>query len=71
MTAILKYESRRHVRSSILLGGLLFVFSLVFLAILPGIKEETEALEDALPEYMIGLLGFEELHTIEGYTSGY
>lgn len=71
MTAILRTESRAILRSTVLLAGLLFVISLFILSVFPGIRDEAEALEGALPEYMIGILGFEELATIEGFTAGW
>lgn len=71
MTAILRKESRMLLRSTSLLGGLLIVVTFFFLAVFPGIRDEAEALQDAFPDFMAGLMGFEELHTIEGFTSGW
>lgn len=71
MTAILRNESRTLLRGSVLLAGLIFIMAVFMVAVFPGIQEEAAALEDALPDYLIALLGFEELHTIEGFTAGY
>lgn len=71
MTAVLRHESRRLLRGTGLLGGLLVVIAFFFLAVFPGIRDEAEALEAAFPEFMAGLMGFEELHTIEGFTAGW
>lgn len=71
MTAILRHESRLLLKGTSLLAGLLVVVSFFFLAVFPGIKDEAEALEDAFPELLAGMMGFEELHTIEGFTAGW
>lgn len=71
MTAIFRHESRMLLKGTSLLAGLLLVLSFFFLAVFPGIRDEAEALQEAFPEFMAGLMGFEELHTIEGFTSGW
>lgn len=71
MTAILRNESRKLLRGSGLLTGLIVVLSFFFLAVFPGIKEEAEAIRDLYPEYIVAILGFEELHTFEGFAAGY
>lgn len=71
MAAIVRHESRMLVKPTSLLGGLFVVITLFFLAVFPSIRDEAEALEDAFPDFLAGLLGFEELHTIEGFTAGY
>ena len=71
MTAIVRTESRRILRSTLLLGGLLLVITIFILSVYPGVREEAETLEEALPAYMVGLLGVEELTTIEGFTAGW
>lgn len=71
MTAILRIESRNRVRSSVILTGVFVITSLFFLAVFPAMRDGAEAIEEAFPEYMIGLFGFEELHTIEGFLGGY
>ena len=71
MTAILRNESANQLRGSLLLLGLFAIVSAFFFAAFPGFAEEAELVEDAFPEFLMGLLGFEELHTIEGFVSGY
>lgn len=71
MTAIVRHESRMLLKGTSLLGGLLVIISFYFLAVFPGIRDEAEALEAAFPDFLAGLMGLEELHTIEGFTSGW
>ena len=71
MTAILRNESRRLQRGSVILTGALALTTAFFLAVFPAIREEAELIQEVYPEYMITLLGFEELHTIEGFAAGY
>lgn len=71
MTAILRNESRMLLKGTSLLAGLLVVITFFFLAVFPGIRDEAEALQDAFPDFLAGLMGFEELHSIEGFTSGW
>lgn len=71
MTAILRAESRNLLRGSVVLTGVFALVTAFFLAVFPGMQEEAAAIEEAFPEHMLLLFGFEELHTIEGFTSGY
>ncbi|APX95126.1 ABC transporter permease subunit [Natronorubrum daqingense] len=71
MTAILRNESGRLVRGTLTLTGLLVVLSAFFLVVFPSIQEEAELFEEIYPEYVLELLGIEELHTIEGFLGGY
>lgn len=71
MTAILRVESRRFRRGSLILTGVLAIIIAFFLAVFPAMQEEAEALEEAFPDYLLVVLGFEELHTIEGFAGGY
>ncbi len=71
MTAILRYESRMLLKGSLILSGLLVIFAFFFLSVFPGIKDQAEALQDAFPDFLAGAMGFEELHTIEGFTAGW
>ncbi len=71
MTAIFRIESRKRLRSSVILTGIFGVTTLFFLAVFPAMREGAEAIEDAFPEYMMGLFGFQELHTIEGFLGSY
>ena len=71
MTAILRNESEKLLRNSLILTGVLALIAAFFLAVFPGFQDEAELLEEAIPGHMAALLGFEELHTIEGFTAGY
>ncbi|TYL38090.1 ABC transporter permease [Natronococcus pandeyae] len=71
MTAILRNESGKHLRSTLTLTGLLVLLSAFFLVVFPSIQEEAELFEEVYPEYILQLLGIEELHTIEGFVGGY
>lgn len=71
MTAILRYESRMLLKGSLIISGLVVVLAFFFLSVFPGIRDQAELLQDAFPDLMAGAMGFEELHTIEGFTSGW
>lgn len=71
MTAILRKESRRLVRSSLILGGTYAVLTLFILAVFPSMADEAELFEDAFPEAMQGLFGMEAMHTLEGFIGSY
>ncbi|WP_255194579.1 ABC transporter permease subunit [Natronobeatus ordinarius] len=71
MTAILRNESGKLVRGSLILTGLLVLLSAMFFVVFPSIQEEAELFEDVYPEYLLLILGIEELHTIEGFVGGY
>ncbi|AFZ71915.1 ABC transporter permease [Natronobacterium gregoryi] len=71
MTAILRVESRKLVRGTAILTGLLVMLSAFFFVVFPSIQEEAELFEEVYPEYLLDLLGIEELHTIEGFVGGY
>jgi ABC-2 type transport system permease protein len=71
MTAILRNESERLVRGTLTLTGLLVVLAAFFLVVFPSIQEEAALFEEVYPEYLVRLLGIEELHTIEGFLGGY
>jgi ABC-2 type transport system permease protein len=71
MTAILRNESERLVRGTLALTGLLVVLSALFLVVFPSIQTEAALLEEVYPDYLLELLGIEELHTIEGFLGGY
>ncbi|MXV63606.1 ABC transporter permease subunit [Natronorubrum sp. JWXQ-INN-674] len=71
MTAILRVESRKLVRGTVILTGLLVVLSAFFFVVFPSIQEEAELFEEVYPDYLLTLLGIEELHTIEGFIGGY
>ncbi|WP_394739243.1 ABC transporter permease subunit [Natronococcus roseus] len=71
MTAILRLESRKLLRGTLVLTGLLVLLSAFFLVVFPSIQEEAALFEEVYPEYLLELLGIEELHTIEGFLGGY
>ncbi len=71
MTAVLRLESGKLVRGSLLLTGLLVMLSAMFFVVFPSIQAEAALFEDVYPEYLLVLLGIEELHTIEGFLGGY
>ncbi|RQH03183.1 ABC transporter permease [Natrarchaeobius oligotrophus] len=67
MTAILRVESRKRVRGSVVLVVVFALLSALYFSMFPGIQEEMEAFEEAFPAFMFDLFGIEELHTIEGF----
>ena len=67
MTAILRLESRRWLRSSLVLTGVFAVLSAFYYSIYPGFAEDAEEIVDAFPPFMIEMFGLEELHTVEGF----
>lgn len=71
MTAILRNESQGLIRGSMIIGGVFAMTTAFFLAVFPAMKEEADLIQEAYPEYMLELMGIEELHTIEGFTAGY
>ncbi|WIV66651.1 ABC transporter permease [Natrialbaceae archaeon AArc-T1-2] len=71
MTAILRTESGKHLRGTLALTGLLILLAAILLVVFPSIQEEAEVFEEVYPEYLLALLGIEELHSIEGFVGGY
>ncbi|MCU4925757.1 ABC transporter permease [Halobacteria archaeon AArc-dxtr1] len=71
MTAVLRLESRKLVQSALGLTGLFVLTGGFLFAAFPGFAEQAEVVEEAFPPALIGLLGIEEIHTIEGFTGGY
>lgn len=71
MTAILRHESRRRVSGTLVLTGSFVLLAVFMLAVFPSMSEQAEAIEAAFPEHALVLFGFEELHTIEGFTGSY
>ena len=71
MTAILRTESKGLIRSSVVLTGVFAMVTAVFLAVFPAMKDEAGAIETAYPDYVLELMGLEELTTIEGFAGGY
>lgn len=70
-TAVLRVESEKQVRSSLVLTGLFGILSAFFFIVFPAFAEEAEVIEGAFPAFLVGLLGIEEIHTIEGFVGGY
>ncbi len=71
MTAILRNESRTLLRGTLTLTGLLVLLTSFFFVVFPSIQDEAELFEEVYPEFMLELLGIEELSTIEGFLGGY
>lgn len=71
MTAILRTESKKRVRGSVVLVGAFAFLSAFLFAVFPSFAEEAELIEDAFPDVLVGLFGFEAMHTIEGFVAGY
>ena len=71
MTAIIRNESRRLLRGSLVLGGAYALLLLFILSVFPSMAEQAELIEEAFPDVMRGLFGFEELHTLEGFIGSY
>lgn len=67
MTAILRIESTRRIRSSVALLTILAVFAVLYISIFPDFKEEADELADAFPPFFFDLFGIEALHTFEGF----
>ena len=67
MTAILRVESRRRVRGTlVLILGFAFINALYF-SMFPEFADDAEAIAEAFPEFMYDLFGIEAIHTIEGF----
>ena len=71
MTAILRLESRKLIRGTLVLAGAFALLSMFMLAAFPSMAEEAEAIEQAFPEHMLVLFGFEALDTMEGFLGSY
>ena len=70
-TAVFRIESEKLVRSSVVLTGLFALLSAFFFVVFPAFAEEAAVIEEAFPAFLVGLLGIEEIHTIEGFVGGY
>ena len=71
MTAILRNESRKLFRGTLVLTGAFALLSIFMLSVFPAMAEEAEAIEAAFPEHALTLFGLEELHTLEGFLGSY
>lgn len=67
MTAILRMESRKRVRGSVLLVIVFALFSALYFSMFPSIEEDMEELLEGFPDFFFDLFGIEALHTIEGF----
>ncbi len=67
MTAILRLESGKRVRGSVILAVVFAVLSVLYFSMFPGIQEEMVVFEEAFPEFMFDLFSIEQLYTIEGF----
>ena len=67
MTAILRLESRRRVRGSVVLVVVFALLSALYFSMFPGIEEEMDELMEGFPDFFFELFGIEALHTIEGF----
>lgn len=66
-TAILRIESRRRLRGSLILLGVLAVLSAMYISMFPDIEEDMDELVEIFPPWMFDMFGLEALHTIEGF----
>lgn len=71
MTAILRFKSRKLLAQSVGLTAAFAALGVVFFAVFPAMQEEAELMEEAFPEYLTGLIGFEQIHLIEGFVGSY
>ncbi len=67
MTAILRQESRKRIRGSVILVAVFGLLSAMYFSIFPDYEEDAEALVEAFPQYMFDFFGLEALDTIEGF----
>ncbi|MFP9190739.1 ABC transporter permease subunit [Natrialbaceae archaeon A-CW1-1] len=67
MTAILRLESRRRLRGSLLLTVAFALISIFYFSFFPGFAEDAEQIAEAFPAFMLEMFGIEQLHTIEGF----
>lgn len=71
MTAILRNESRKVLRGTLVLTGAFAILAIFMLTVFPAMAEEAEAIEQAFPEHVFALFGLEQLHTLEGFLGSY
>lgn len=67
MTAILRLESRKRLRGSLVLIGVFALLAVMYYSIFPEFAEDAEQLSEAFPEWMFDFFGMDQLHTIEGF----
>ena len=66
-TAILRVETGKRVRSSVVLVSVFALLAAMYFSMFPSLQAEMEVLEDAFPAFFFELFGIEALHTIEGF----
>ena len=67
MTAILRLESTKRIRSSVVLVGVFALLSAFYFSVYPGFAEEAEDVAEAFPDWMFDFFGLDALHTVEGF----
>lgn len=67
MTAILRIESRKRVKGSLVIVVAFAFLSALYFSIFPGMEEEAEDISEAFPDFMLEFFGIDQLHTIEGF----
>ena len=67
MTAILRMESRKRLRGSLILVGVFGLLSALYFSIFPSFGDDAEALAEAFPEPFFEFFGIDQIHTIEGF----
>ncbi|MCU4751834.1 ABC transporter permease [Halobacteria archaeon AArc-curdl1] len=67
MTAILRVESRKRLRSVFILTGVFAVLAAFYFSVYPGFADDAEAIAEAFPEWMFEFFGIDALHTVEGF----
>ena len=66
-TALLRVESGKRVRSSLVIVVVFALLAAMYFAMFPSVQEEMEVLEGAFPAFFFDLFGIEALGTIEGF----
>ena len=67
MTAVLRAESRKRVRGTVVLVVVFALFSAMYFWMFPSIGADIEDLFEAFPDAFFDVFGIEALHTIEGF----
>lgn len=66
-TAVLRVESGKRVRSSIVILVVFALLAAMYFSMFPSVQAEMDVLEDAFPAFFFDLFGIEALGTIEGF----
>jgi len=67
MTAILRLESRKHLRGPVIFTGVFVLMAAFYYSVYPGFAEDAEAIAEAFPEWMFEFFGLDALYTVEGF----